>query len=419
MRDIRLVKLTAAAVGKLIFWLSGLMPRNPRKLCVGAYKNRFTDNGKYLYLHFANQPGLEVIWISADTALVKILKSRGLMAARRWSVQGIWHALTAGVYCYTSYVGDINQWLGNGATRVNLWHGSPLKTIEFDIKSGPMAERFTPPFTLAKRLEYHQEYLKPDLMLAPSETVRDCFSSAFRIPASQITIADNPRTRFYELSPWAKPRRPSHWRPRLILYAPSWKDNGEVKSLKDTLAPDRLEALLQKLDATLLVRLHPNEAHLASGLGGYKGIEDISHREDIYDLLPALSLLITDYSSIYIDALKYDIPLAFYRGDNEGFLQTCRKAYGFTENLEPPGPLVTNSAELCALLGDESSFNKMQAAEARHQHRRLYWQSPLPDPFLVLAQRLGLELEVEVGINLERDQNQPGVDCTAANKRLS
>lgn len=390
MRDIRLVKLTAAAVGKLIFWLSGLMPRNPRKLCVGAYKNRFTDNGKYLYLHFANQLGLEVIWISADAALVRTLKSRGLMAARRWSAQGIWHALTAGVYCYTSYVGDINQWLGNGATRVNLWHGSPLKTIEFDIKSGPMAERFTPPFTLAKRLEYHQEYLKPDLMLAPSETVRDCFSSAFRIPVSQIAIADNPRTRFYELSPRAKPHRPSHWRPRLILYAPSWKDNGNIKPLTDTLAPMKLEYILQKLDATLLVRLHPNEVHMTTGLTSFNGIEDISHREDIYDLLPSLSLLITDYSSIYIDALKYDIPLAFYRDDNEGFMQTCRKAYDFTESLEPPGPVVTNSAELCAFLEDENCFSRSLAAEARHQHRSLYWQSPLPDPFKELVVRLGL-----------------------------
>ncbi|MCH4293905.1 CDP-glycerol glycerophosphotransferase family protein [Shewanella sp. 3B26] len=394
---------------KLLYGLSGLFPRQAGKVCVGAYQNRFTDNSKYLYLHLSMLQQLKVIWITGDSELAARLNEQGLHAAERWSLKGIWHALTAGTYLYSAYVGDINQWLGKGARRINLWHGSPMKAIEFDITTGPMAERFQPPYGLLKRLKYHQEYLRPDLMLAPSEPVRACFASAFRLAESDIKLAAYPRSAFYQRYPTAKPARPASWRPRLILYAPSWRDGGTKHGLDTLLPAATLAPILERLNATLLLRLHPNDVKKGIKLPSHPQIVDISSREDVYDLLPELSLLISDYSSLYIDALLFDVPLAFYRFDEAEYRQCCRNAYHFADALEPPGPVVHTPDELIALLQQQDCLTRASSAELRHHHRQLYWQEPLADPFAIIETELGLTTA----------ENQPEVGCSHPSDSLS
>ncbi|UXM80849.1 CDP-glycerol glycerophosphotransferase family protein [Shewanella seohaensis] len=119
--------LALALVKKCIFALSWLVPRNANKAVLGCYKNRFADNSKYLFLHWQQTHFMQTIWISGDKALIHALRQQGYTAHSRWSLLGIYHALTAKYYVYNSYIGDINQWLAAGAIRINLWHGSPLK----------------------------------------------------------------------------------------------------------------------------------------------------------------------------------------------------------------------------------------------------------------------------------------------------
>jgi CDP-glycerol glycerophosphotransferase (TagB/SpsB family) len=107
-------------------------------------------------------------------------------------------------------------------------------------------------------------------------------------------------------------------------------------------------------DICLIIKAHPDEEFFRSGL--YREYEDENifflNEEmlkqmnlDFYEILNAVDLLITDYSSIYCDYLLLDRPIIFTPVD----LNVYRKTRGFV--LEPydfwtPGPKALNQKDL-------------------------------------------------------------------------
>jgi CDP-glycerol glycerophosphotransferase len=87
----------------------------------------------------------------------------------------------AGSFVVSSYASDVNRWLGEGATLVNLWHGVPLKKIERDIDSGPL--RLVYEDRQPMKAAFSDQMRPPDLLLSPSAFIAEqCFTSAFAIP---------------------------------------------------------------------------------------------------------------------------------------------------------------------------------------------------------------------------------------------
>tara|TARA_A100001391_G_scaffold93375_3_gene61942 strand:+ start:22807 stop:23961 length:1155 start_codon:yes stop_codon:yes gene_type:complete len=378
-------------IGKLVYYLSGWLPRDRRKAVFGCYRDLFTDNSKYLFLHYSGASPIRAIWISGDAYLVDRLRRKGHDAYLRGSWTGRWHALTAGVYCYSSYVGDINQWLCRGAFLINLWHGSPLKEIEFDISSGPLAKRYRRGRAGLRAWLHHQLYMKPDLMLAPSFQVAACFRSAFRLPEHRVLISGYPRTDFGQCHEVVtNPPLPAfcHGR-RQILYAPSWRDGAEENPYLNAIDWERLSDWLSETDSVLLVRLHPNERDMARDLAKYPFIVDISSREDIYDLLPDLALMITDYSSLYIDGLLFDVPVLFYRFDEHWYAEACRRTYDYSRDLPEAGRVVTDFESLYEELDRGHCFDRECHRKGRNSQRHQFWSPGLPMSFEVINQHLG------------------------------
>lgn len=388
--------LALALLKKCIFTLSWLMPRNANKAVLGCYKNRFADNSKYLFLHWQQTHFMQTIWISGDKALIHTLKQQGYTAHSRWSLLGIYHALTAKYYVYNSYIGDINQWFAAGAVRINLWHGSPLKKIEFDITTGPLAPKYQTQSLLQaglKALRYHQEYVRPSLMLSPSPLVDQCFKAAFRLNDDSLLPSTNPRTDYYLRYPEQRQTLPlkadgTAYR-RVILYAPSWRDALWQNSQKLTPHLTRgnndspyqaafdwqtLSQHLVDTDSLLLLRLHPNERHYAAQFCAYPNVLDISDWDDVYGILHRVDLLITDYSSLFIDVLPLEIPVLFYRFDHEQYLNQSRDCYDIGQDPLSIGQVAYQFDDLLALLQKMSHLNvKPQPNEAYKQLQRLYW----------------------------------------------
>src|SRR5690606_16135195 len=105
----------------------------------------------------------------------------------------MYHCLTAKVYIYTCYVSDISYKFSGGAFCVNLWHGIPLKKIEFDILQGYIKKKFNN--SLKSKIKYPDIYRKADLLLCPSPFVYDySFKSAFKISRNNVVFTPYPRT---------------------------------------------------------------------------------------------------------------------------------------------------------------------------------------------------------------------------------
>ncbi|GIU24605.1 CDP-glycerol glycerophosphotransferase family protein [Shewanella sp. MBTL60-007] len=406
-----------AIIRKLIFTLSALSPRSSNKALFGSYKERYCDNSKYLYLHWQQTKFIRCIWISGDQDVIKQLQSQNLEVYYRWSMKGIYHALTAKYYFYNSYIGDINQWLANGALKVNLWHGLPMKKIEFDINAGPMAQVFNPKGSLALYKQWlfaHQQRITPDLMLSPSPLIDSLFSSAFRLNSSQLLRATNPRTDYYIIHPSQRTQlnqnalqgasqsaSQSHYhsdhesddqadKPSIILYAPSWRDSHKQGNpYSSAFDWQQLSNHLVTNNQLFLLRLHPNEASLADELTSYPNIINISQLEDVYGFLQEVDLLITDYSSLFIDALPLNTPICFYRFDEAHYQQDCRDMYEYAEKLPVIAPKCTSFNELLGALAPEAIVKQKKSYRESYQSvSELFWGKDTPTAFEALEEWL-------------------------------
>ncbi|WOT06330.1 CDP-glycerol glycerophosphotransferase family protein [Shewanella youngdeokensis] len=426
-----LLQWTKAICRKLIYQLSKLTPRSKKKAVFGSYKERFSDNSKYLFKHWSNTAFVRCIWVSGDLRIVNQLNENGQEAYLRWSLKGIYHALTAKYYFYNSYIGDINQWLAGGATKVNLWHGTPMKKIEFDITHGPMAAVFNPQSLSQKiiqSLHAHQQRITPDLMLSPSPLVDNLLTSAFKLNGSQLLHCGNPRTDYYrqQAQPATKnvfpikqqaPKTPlkslkqqlhNGQYQQVILYAPSWRDSIQGNPYQVAFDWTALSKQLQQHNQLFLLRLHPNEAVLAEQFSDLPNIMNISTLEDVYGLLDNIDLLITDYSSLFIDVMPLNIPVIFYCFDKAHYQQHCRDMYEYVNSLPEIGPQTSTFTELSSSLipsnieaqirqyhhnkvvtasleehGSEAELNSYQKV------KQLYWQPTRKDAFSALEAWMG------------------------------
>ncbi|GGI67241.1 CDP-glycerol glycerophosphotransferase family protein [Shewanella gelidii] len=393
-----MLNVLKAIIGKCLYQLAKLSPRNKHKAVFGCHHNLFSDNSKYLFLHWSQSQFIRAIWISGNHRLVEQLRLSGHEAYVRWSLQGVFHSLTAKYVCYSSYVGDVNQYLTGGTFKINLWHGSPLKQIEHDIEHGTLASTYRPIGIVNRfmtELFHHQEYVRPDLMLSPSPLVDALFSSAFRISHEQILRSGYPRTDYFAdaQASYAIPKvKPLHSPAikladyqRVVLYAPSFRDNISTDENPYVNVIDwlNLSHELVASNTLLLIRCHPNERHLAEALAQQPNIIDISHREDVYDLLPYLDLLITDYSSLYIDALQFQVPLAFFQFDKDSYLTKSRAQYEYAEHMRLPGIEIHNSEAFIHIaakgrhgrFGERDQITSTATQTQDYQlAKQLYWQ---------------------------------------------
>lgn len=128
---------------------------------------------------------------------------------------------------------------------------------------------------------------------------------------------------------------------KLFLYAPTFRDNGNKYEQVDYLLLK--EALENKFGGTwvILVRLHFKDRKRNFVSSEY--IKDASCYGDMQELLPAIDIGMTDYSSWAYDYILTRRPMFFYAPDSEEYNQTRGMYY----SLESTGfPLAYNNLEL-------------------------------------------------------------------------
>lgn len=397
------------------------------KAVLGSYKDQFSDNAKYLCLHWQQTRFIRTIWISGDAQLIQELTKQGIEAYHRRSLRGLYHCLTSKYYFYNTYIGDINQYVAKGAIKTNLWHGSPLKKIEFDIESGPLAHIYQargPLGRLRNALKFHQQHIAPDIMLSPSPIIDSLFTSAFKITPQQVIRSGNLRTDYHRRYPNQKKSLKTIFNiqyDQVILYVPTCHDvaqaGSQIKSqnLNQSLNQNeesrmshydkgfdwsRLSQQLQQNNQLFLIRFHPNEAHLGKRLGQYPNIIDISSWQDVYSILHEVDLLITDQSSLFVDMLLFRVPILFYRFNQVEESTQLREAYEYAQCLPLVGGLSTscNSSSssavytfpaLLEVLNNEESFNIDTETEKEYRLlQQIYWQAGDNDAFSTIENEI-------------------------------
>lgn len=243
------------------------------------------------------------------------------------------------------------------------WHGTPLKRIGFDIDNLQMSNK-------NYLRQFAKDVAKWDALVSPNPFSTDILASAFRYRGDILEIGYPRNDIFYQPELGEQRRKSVRHRlgiaedKRVILYAPTWRDNdyNNTGRYQFTMKLD-LERLHRAFgeDSVLLVRGHHLVASAidAAMFGGF--VRNVSDFPDISDLYLVADVLLTDYSSVMFDFVNTGRPMLFFTWDLEDYRDDLRGFY-FDFEAEAPGPLLTTSADVIGALNSLDDVSRQYAA---------------------------------------------------------
>ena len=250
---------------------------------------------------------------------------------------------------------------------IQTWHGTPLKKLALDMEDVFMVGE-------TDINEYKKHFAKNvqtwDYLISQNAFSSETFARAFDFhkkmleigyPRNDILYADNKE----EIAAEVKKELGIPEGKRVILYAPTWRDNQfyDRGKYKFTLALDlgRLQKEFGE-DSVVLLRTHYYIADILD-LTEYEGfVYNGSQYEDVSRLYLASDICITDYSSVFFDFANLKRPMLFFAYDYEDYADEIRGMYMDMEK-ELPGPILrTNDAVVDAL-------HHMDAIEETYKER--------------------------------------------------
>lgn len=339
--------------------------KDKRKIIFTSTGNiKYDHNSKYLFEYFLKYyPEFEVKYVINNPDLKISLEEKiGNYFIDTTSIKGILYSLKA----YTWITSSLELPVGGLFQRINrlvvhLGHGTPLKNIGFLEKN----------IGILKKVHYTLIKNNFSYVLSTSYNFNKIMSSFLKIPIKRVFTNGQPRldSIFEKKGNVLEEIFKIKENTKNILYAPTWRQNSETK-LFPFLDFDvqEIEKFLGINRINIFLRVHPDfETEIDEELVKVQGIYILDSKvvKDISEYLSYFDLLITDYSSIFIDYLLLDRAILFLPYDFEQY----NKEIGFTVDYisHTPGPKSYSfenfKEEIIKLLNDREYYyqNRIEA----------------------------------------------------------
>ena len=330
------------------------------------------DGALALHRH-AEDRGHDVVWLTSSDREDADAAALGIRTIRKGGLRGWWATARAGVVVVTHGLGDVNRYANSGAFVVQLWHGIPLKRIGLDSSATTQVPN-VPGAPVLRRLVtflYRSAAQRIRVLPAASHRSRGRLESAFGLPGDRVVVTGEPRVDVLSLGSEAERRATASallhevvgdlpTTTRTILYAPTWRDGAADPAVPTADEWVRIVQALEERDAVLLVRSHP------LGEGSYLPplptqrvrMLGAAVLADVTPVLPAVDVLVTDYSSLAFDVGLVRMPVLFLTPDASEYART-RGFYGRLDEVTGDDAATSWSqlvAQLDALLSDDDAF---------------------------------------------------------------
>lgn len=304
----------------------------------------------------ARDAGLDLAFSVVDRS---IAVPEGARAVVRWSPE--WYELMARAR-YLVINAALPYFFRKRPDQVYLqtWHGSPLKRIAHDRPN------------LDFDNWHHRRQLRSatagwDYLISQSDFCTQALRSAFRYDGEVLEVG-YPRNDVLSSDEAVDIRRKvrEHFNlsatDRVILYAPTWRDNSRVGQVFNKVLYLETRRLVEKVpNAVVLVRGHYNSIGAAETRDPNHRVIDVTRYPEITHLYLAADALVTDYSSVFFDFALTDKPMVFlvpdlaeYREENRGFY------LDFHETV--PGPVCVNTDQVVAALNGPDEHSDVREA---------------------------------------------------------
>lgn len=190
---------------------------------------------------------------------------------------------------------------------INLWHGMPLKKIGL--------------------LDKQNNYSLPkfDYILVSNNYYKKLFLRAFGVQSKNVLIMNNPRL---DLLNYKDTHEDFN-----VIWTPTFRDKGLKKFYLDQNFLNNLDIVLHNNDINLTLKVHPIEEPIIDELSfkNYTNITFITNCElrksklTFYEFISEnFSVIITDVSSIFLDAIEKNFPFINFMPDFYEYVEESR-----------------------------------------------------------------------------------------------
>jgi CDP-glycerol glycerophosphotransferase len=317
----------------------------------------FSDNSFAAFVYASeNLPDHQAIWlvdkienIEKYRLLIKnYTKTTKTIIVKKKSVKGFFYYLSADIVFHTHGLYNFFGLIPN-QKKINLWHGMPLKTIGY--LDNPKSKN-------VQISNYH---------VATSPFYQKIIGDAFGVPTNRVLTVGQPRNDFF-----LKKIKSIHSLfddnkifNKTLLWMPTYRKSiiGDIRidgdETEDTFfLPKNLQktnSLLSEHNAICYVKLHPMDARLNTKHKNHSNIKFIandlfsSKGINMYSVFNSVDLLLTDFSSVYIDFLLLDKPIAFVFSDFQAFKRKRGFVFSYPQ-IHMPGEIITEQEQLLLFL---------------------------------------------------------------------
>jgi CDP-glycerol glycerophosphotransferase (TagB/SpsB family) len=298
------------------------------------------------------------------------MKEKGLPVFMNTTRKSIMLALKARYYVSVVMLygkdsgNNLSKYMG-GVRVINLWHGIPLKKIAFDDKYHPTPQTFR-----GKLLKYFEEKVfRNTYHIATSPGIAEIYRNCFRADEKHVLVLGQARNDYFYTA-HTNPYKERFDNRKIILYMPTHRREGkQVMDMTKLLDLSNINTLCKKHNAIFLIKKHFYHSNEESLDNSYENIIEITNEKPSAQvLLDCADLIITDYSSCYIDYLLLDRPILFYSYDLEDYLANDREMY-FDYKSSVPGPICENKERL------EYEISSILEGKDVYKERREYWRN--------------------------------------------
>lgn len=338
----------------IVYYLSGFVKKNDKIIIFGSwFGNKVGDNPKYMLDYLSEkETGKIYYWIGTEETFDDFKKEyndKNVLFLRRNTIKSFFICLRAKyIFVAQSYLDVCVFNTFRKATMVQLWHGFPIKKLGDDISDSNKYK--------GKTNYYCERY---DYFISMSHEMSERVESAFSnwgISKENIIKSGQPRNDILVkerenivLKNSIKKMLGIPEGAYVISYLPTFRDNSKkINSISNF--SDSFYREMKKRNVYFIEKQHYVRAE--EGILNKSSKENVVNPEQSIDtqkILLVTDLLISDYSSVYIDFLLLDRPLIHYLYDKSDYEKTDRGLYRpFAE--EVCGPVVYESSELEKLL---------------------------------------------------------------------
>ncbi|MCF1426227.1 CDP-glycerol glycerophosphotransferase family protein [Lactiplantibacillus plantarum] len=353
------MKIVELYLKNILFFLSGLFHRDSNIFIFGAwFGDRLSDNSKYYLNHVLEEHykdnNMKLYWVGNAQLKEQVQKNYGdkVSFLQRNNIRTYLLILRA-KYIFVSHgyldVGSVN--LSRNSVMIQFWHGFPLKKIGADA-----------PENSQEGIHYYQRY---SYYISQSRTNTKRLLTGFKnygINLNKIIEVGYPRN-YYLLQ--QKTKSVISFRKKfkipaenlIVLYLPTFRDSN-ASTFSFSQLGDKEQGLLKRNHISILERHHFADATKAVKSDSSNIIE-VKENIETQDLLCYADILITDYSSVYVDFALLNRPIIHYLYDEEYYLNNDRGLYTKNFQEEVGGQIVHNLDELLdSLITKKYSLSK-------------------------------------------------------------